>query len=141
MGRAVGDEKRPVIVVLGRLVLDEMGEAAGFIFSAEGEPTVYWAGDTIWNDTLADLVARRRPQIIITHSCGAVWGDQVLILMDAAQTAAVCQAAPSSTVIAVHMEAVDHATVTRRDLRQYATAAGIGEDRLFIPADGETLTF
>lgn len=122
-------------------VLDEMGEAAGFIFSAEGEPTVYWAGDTIWNDTLADLVARRRPQIIITHSCGAVWGDQVLILMDAAQTAAVCQAAPSSTVIAVHMEAVDHATVTRRDLRQYATAAGIGEDRLFIPADGETLTF
>lgn len=59
--------------------------------------------------------------------------------MDAEQTIAVCRAAPNSTVIATHMEALDHATVSRAELRQQADAAGI--DNLLIPADGETLTF
>lgn len=122
-------------------VLHEMGRAAGFVFQAERELTVYWAGDTIWNEAGADVVVRMRPQIIITHSCGAVWGEQVLIVMDAAQTVAVCRAAPASIVVATHMDSLDHATISRAALRQYAEAQGIGDDRLRIPADGETLIF
>jgi L-ascorbate metabolism protein UlaG (beta-lactamase superfamily) len=122
-------------------VLAEMGPASGFIFEAEHEPTIYWVGDSIWNHTVAENIARVQPQIIITHSCGATWGDQVLIVMDAAQTVAVCRAAAGSTVIATHMEALDHATVSRAALRSYATAHGISPDQLLIPADGETLIF
>ncbi len=120
-------------------VLDEMGTASGFVLAAPGEPTVYWAGDTIWYPAVAEVIRRVQPQVIITHSCGAVWGDNVLIVMDAAQTAAVCQAAPNSTVVAVHMESLDHARVTRAELRSYAQAYGIAPQRLRIPADGETL--
>lgn len=120
-------------------VLDEMGSASGFVFQAINEPKVYWAGDTIWNDTVAGTIARVQPQIIITHSCGAVWGDQVLIVMDAAMTVEVCRAAVKSKVVAIHMEALDHATVSRVDLRRYATAHGIQPEQLLIPADGETL--
>jgi L-ascorbate metabolism protein UlaG (beta-lactamase superfamily) len=122
-------------------VLAEMGSASGFIFQATHEPTVYWAGDTIWNDTVAETIVRTQPQIIITHSCGAMWGEQVLIVMDAAQTVAVCRAAPQSIVVATHMDALDHATVSRMGLRQYATVHGITPEQLVIPADGETLIF
>lgn len=122
-------------------VLQEMGNASGFVFEADGEPTVYWAGDTIWCEPVADVVDRMQPDIIITHSCGAVWGDKVLIVMDAAQTVAVCKAAPTSIVIATHMDAVDHATVSREALRAYADAHGIQPQHLVIPADGETLVF
>jgi L-ascorbate metabolism protein UlaG (beta-lactamase superfamily) len=122
-------------------VLAQMGQASGFIFQAEHEPTVYWAGDTIWNETLAGIVARTQPRIIITHSCGAVWGEQVLIVMDAAQTVAVCRAAPQSIVVASHMDSLDHATVSRDELRQYAAANGVGPEQLLIPADGQTLNF
>jgi L-ascorbate metabolism protein UlaG (beta-lactamase superfamily) len=122
-------------------VLAEMGPASGFIFQATHEPTVYWAGDTIWNDTMAETIVRTQPQIIITHSCGAMWGEQVLIVMDAAQTVAVCRAAPQSIVVATHMDALDHATVSRMGLRQYATVHGIAPEQLLIPADGETLVF
>jgi hypothetical protein len=59
--------------------------------------------------------------------------------MDAEQTAAVCLAAPNATVVAVHMEALDHATVSRADLRACADSQGIPHDRLLIPADDETL--
>ena len=70
-----------------------------------------------------------------------MWGDNVLIVMDAAQTVAVCRAAPNSTVIATHMEALDHATVTREALRKHAEAQGIEPERLLIPLDGEKITF
>ena len=122
-------------------VLAQMGEASGFVFQAAHEPTVYWAGDTVWNDAVAGIIDRFQPKVIITHSCGAVWGEQVLIVMDAAQTVAVCQAAPGSIVVATHMDALDHATVSRAALRQYASAHGIRSEQLLIPADGETLVF
>jgi L-ascorbate metabolism protein UlaG (beta-lactamase superfamily) len=122
-------------------ILQEMGNASDFVFQAENAPTVYWAGDTIWCEAVSHVISRTRPNIIITHSCGAMWGDHVLIVMDAAQTVAVCRAAPDSTVIATHMEALDHATVSRQALREYAEAQGIGPDKLLIPLDGEKLIF
>ena len=79
-----------------------------------------------------------KPDIIVTHSCGARW-DGDLIVMDEAQTITVCKAAPSARVIATHMEALDHATVSRADLRRAADATGIAATRLLIPEDGETL--
>jgi hypothetical protein len=68
-----------------------------------------------------------------------MWGDHVLIVMDAAQTVAVCRAAPNSTVIATHMEALDHATVTRAALRAYAEAHGVRPKKLLIPLDSERI--
>ena len=122
-------------------VLDEMGPASGFVLRAADEPTVYWMGDTVWCPVVAETLKAVRPDIVITHSGGAQWADHVPIIMDAPQTVAVCRAAPQATVVAVHMEALDHQTVTRADLRAYADAQGISRDHLRIPADGERLTF
>jgi len=47
----------------------------------------------------------------------------------------------ASIVIATHMEALDHATISRAELRAAAVAAGIPATRLLIPADGEVLSF
>lgn len=122
-----------------------MGAVSGFVLTAAGEPTLYWAGDTINGPDVAQNIARFRPAVIITHSSGATWPDdsgaRQLIVMDAAQTIAVCRAAPASTIIATHMEALDHATVSRAALRAAADAAGIDRAQLLIPADGETITY
>jgi L-ascorbate metabolism protein UlaG (beta-lactamase superfamily) len=116
-----------------------MGTVSGFVFIAQGEPTVYWTGDTIWCEPVAQVIKEVKPEVILTHSCGAVWGKQILIVMDAAQTVAVCRAAPQSKVVAIHMEALDHTTVDRAALRKYADAQGIGPEQLLIPADGEKI--
>ncbi|MEO7911707.1 MAG: MBL fold metallo-hydrolase [Roseiflexaceae bacterium] len=119
----------------------KMGAVAGFVLAAPDQPTIYWAGDTILYDEIYATIERYRPNVIITHSCGARWpddaGDRQLIVMDAAQTVALAQAAPASIVIATHMEALDHATISRAELRAAADAAGIPATRLLIPADGE----
>ncbi len=120
---------------------ERMGDVSGFIFRAKGEPTVYWAGDTIWYPPVEQVIADTQPDIIITHSSGAKFGDSDPIVMDAEQTIAVCRAAPQAVVIAIHMETLDHGTVSRADLRALADAEGIQSDRLLIPADGEYLNF
>jgi L-ascorbate metabolism protein UlaG (beta-lactamase superfamily) len=119
--------------------LAEMGQVSGFVFQAPGEPTLYWTGDTILYEPVRQTIERFRPDIIVTHSSGALWKGEGPIVMDAAQTLAVCQAAPGSQIVAIHLDSLDHGEVTREDLRAQARAAGIPDARLLIPADGESL--
>jgi len=121
--------------------IERMGNVSGFVFQAENEPTVYWAGDTIWYEPVEQVITDFQPDVIITHSSGAKFGDSDPIVMDAEQTIAVCRAAPKTVVIAVHLESLDHGTVSRADLRAAAEAQGIGSEQLLIPADGEQLNF
>jgi L-ascorbate metabolism protein UlaG (beta-lactamase superfamily) len=120
-------------------VLDIMGPVSGFVFQAPGEPTVYWAGDTILYEAVQQTIERFHPDVIVTHSSGAMWQGDGPIVMDAAQTLAVCQAAPESRVVAIHLDSLDHGEVSRGNLRAQAKVAGIADQRLLIPADGETL--
>jgi L-ascorbate metabolism protein UlaG (beta-lactamase superfamily) len=119
---------------------ERMGNVSGFIFRAEGEPTIYWAGDTIWYEAVAAVIQRQQPDIIITHSGGAHFGDHSIIVMDSKQTIVVCQAAPQATVIAIHLEALDHCPTTRLTLRETAELHQIPAYRLLIPTDGETIS-
>jgi L-ascorbate metabolism protein UlaG (beta-lactamase superfamily) len=119
--------------------LADMGMVSGFVFQAPGEPILYWAGDTILYEPVLQAIEKFRPEVIITHSSGALWKGSGPIVMDAAQTLEVCRAAPESRVVAIHLDSLDHGEVSRRDLRDQARAAGIPDERLLIPADGETL--
>lgn len=120
---------------------EQMGNVSGFVFQAEEESTLYWAGDTIWYEAVEEVITDFKPDIIITHSGGARFGDDDPIIMDAEQTIAVCKAATEAIVIAIHMETLDHLTVSRTDLRTLAESEGIKLNQLLIPADGETLSF
>jgi L-ascorbate metabolism protein UlaG (beta-lactamase superfamily) len=116
---------------------EAMGEVSGFVFQADGEPTVYWAGDTIWYAEVRRIIDAFEPEVIVTHSGGAMI-QETLIMMDAQQTLDLLRAAGQATVVAVHLEAVDHATVPRGELRQAAGQAGLSS-RLLVPEDGETI--
>lgn len=120
---------------------DILGRVSGFTISADNEPTVYWAGDTILTDEVKQIIQAVQPDIILTHSCGAVLDDSGPIVMDAEQTIEVCKIAQKATVVAVHLEALDHGTVTRADVRSLAEANNIPATRLMIPHDGDILEF
>lgn len=138
--RIGGVEITPVVASHGAgPIVERMGSVLGLVFRAEDEPTLYWAGDTILFDSVRDTLSAVQPKVIVTHSGGATAAGQTII-MDVADTLEVAQTAPSATVIAVHLEAVGHAPVTRQGLRQAANAAGIDSTQLRIPGDGETIT-
>jgi len=122
-----------------------MGHVSGFVFQAHGEPTLYWAGDTILCAEVRAAITTYQPDVIVTHSSGAKWpdsaGERHLIVMNAEQTIETCLLAPDAVVVATHMEALDHATTSRAALRAQADDSDIDADHLRIPADGESLTF
>jgi L-ascorbate metabolism protein UlaG (beta-lactamase superfamily) len=121
-------------------VVEKMGPVMGFTLAAKGEPKIYWSGDTVLYPPVVEAIAETSPDIVVTHSCGAKW-DGDLIVMDAEQTIATCGLAKTARVVATHMEALDHATVTRAELRRAAEAKKVSAKQLLIPEDGETLTF
>ncbi len=123
-------------------VAEAMGRVSGLVLAAPGTPTVYWAGDTVWCDAVERAIAAHVPDVIVTHSGGATLPghEDDSIIMDVPETLRTCAAAPEATVVAVHLEALDHCPVTRDALRRAAEAAGVGALRLRIPDDGETVT-
>ena len=118
-----------------------LGEAMGVVFQAPRSPTVYFAGDTIWHSEVDQSLEQFAPGVIVLNTGEArMKGFTGSIIMSKDDVLHAAQAAPDATIVAVHMDAINHMTLSRSDLRDYVAQNGI-EERVRIPADGETLTF
>jgi L-ascorbate metabolism protein UlaG (beta-lactamase superfamily) len=123
-------------------VLEFIGNVSGFVLQADDEPTVYWVGDSILCAAVEQSIQMFKPDIIITHSGGATIPGFDPIIMDIDQTLEVLNAVPeTSTVVAIHLEALDHCGVGRDSLGKTAEGKNITASRLIIPNDGEMISF
>jgi L-ascorbate metabolism protein UlaG (beta-lactamase superfamily) len=120
-------------------VLEAMGDVHGFVIHAPGEPVLYWVGDSVWCAPVAAAISRHDPDVVVVHACGADWRGIGPLVMDEAQVEAVLRAAPHASVVATHLDVVDHATVSRADLERHFVALPQLAERLRIPADGEVI--
>jgi L-ascorbate metabolism protein UlaG (beta-lactamase superfamily) len=115
-----------------------MAPVSGFVLAAPGWPTVYIAGDTVWCPEVARVIETHRPSVIVVNAGAAQFLEGGPITMDVPDVLQVCEAAPTATIVAVHMEAINHCLLTRAGLEQ-AIAASNRRPRVRIPADGETM--
>ncbi len=125
-------------------VLEDMkevlGDVCGIVFKHPEEKTFYIAGDTIWCQAVEDNLKKYHPDIIVLNSCDAkVIGDESII-MGKQDVYEVYKAAPDATIIASHMESVNHATLSRKELREFLSEKGMMQ-RVLVPEDGESYTF
>jgi L-ascorbate metabolism protein UlaG (beta-lactamase superfamily) len=120
---------------------DALGEAMGVVFQAPGVKTVYIVGDKIWNATVDSTLAKFKPDVVILNTGDArMKGYTGSIIMGKDDVLHAWQAMPNATIIATHMDAINHMTLSRKELRDHVQEHKIG-DRVRIPADGEVLTF
>ncbi|UQZ37576.1 hypothetical protein C2I18_17710 [Paenibacillus sp. PK3_47] len=115
-----------------------MGKVSGFVFRAEGEPVLYLAGDTIWCGEVREALDEHQPDIVIVNAGGAEFLTGGPITMNEQDVVDVCRYAPEASVIAVHMEAINHCLVTRGQLKARLEREGLGS-RVALPLDGEWL--
>jgi L-ascorbate metabolism protein UlaG (beta-lactamase superfamily) len=115
-----------------------MGNVSGFVFKASGEPTLYIAGDTVWCPEFEAALNEHTPDVIILNSGAAQFLKGDPITMTAAEVLRVAGAMPNATIIAVHMDTINHCLLTRAMLSQAVAEAGLNE-RVLVPADGETV--
>lgn len=113
-----------------------MGTVSGYVIDT-GNHRLYIAGDTIWCDEVRDAITAYQPTHIVVNGGGArfVTGDP--IVMNTADIISLCSYAPSVPKYVVHLEAVNHATETREEIR--TTLLGAGISNCHIPNDGDWL--
>lgn len=118
-----------------------LGEAMGVVFQAPGYKTLYLAGDTIWRKEVDQAIEKFQPEVIVLNAGKAkMSGYEGSIIMGEEDVLRAAQAAKDAKIVAVHMDAINHMSLTREELRSYVQKHGI-ESRVDIPADGASLQF
>ena len=106
-------------------VAELLAPVSGFVLEE-----LYLAGDTVWYEAVEETIARHRPRVAVVNAGGAEFVEGGLIVMGADDVKEVVARVP--TVIAVHMEAINHCFLERASLA--AAVPGV-----LIPRDGETV--
>lgn len=118
-----------------------LGEAMGVVFQAPGYKTLYLAGDTIWRKEVDQAIEKYHPEVIVLNAGKAkMTGYEGAIIMGEEDVLRAAQTAKDSKIVAVHMDAVNHMSLTREELRNYVKKQGI-ESRVDIPQDGASLEY
>ncbi|MFC1976208.1 MBL fold metallo-hydrolase [Chloroflexota bacterium] len=115
-----------------------MGQGVGYLIELPDEPSLYLSGDTVLTPTVLEVLTKQRPGIAVLAAGSASLDLGKPILMPMEEILGFIRLAPG-TVMATHMEALNHCPVTRSQLRQTVTQARL-DDKVRIPADGEVLT-
>ena len=116
-----------------------LGDTMGVIFQGKGIKTLYIAGDTIWCDETTRVIGNYKPEIIILNTGYArLKNFDKSIIMGKDDVKHAYQTATNAIIIATHMDAVNHAMLTRKELHEYITKDGL-DDRVLVPNDGETI--
>ncbi|VEG68929.1 metal-dependent hydrolase [[Pasteurella] aerogenes] len=116
------------------------GEAMGVVMQADGEKTLYIVGDTIWNEEVDFALNRYKPEVIVMNTGYAqLQGFSDSIIMGKADVAKARQATPKADIITVHMDAVNHASVTSDDMRKFVKENQLS--KVAVPKEGQVLKY
>lgn len=127
--------------VIGKL----MGHTTGYVIkdisdSSFKEPSVYIVGDSIWCDAVEQALELHRPDIVTVFAGEARMPFGKPITMTTWDIEAILNYATETTVIAIHMDALNHCYLTREALRKHISGKAY-EERVAIPEDGQPITF
>lgn len=115
----------------------KMGPVSGFILQKKNK-SIYIAGDTIWCDEVKSALNQFKPEVTVLNAGGARFTTGDPITMSPTDVTQVCEALPSTKIIAVHMDTINHCLITRSDLKEVLQSKNLLK-RVAIPGDGETL--
>ncbi|WP_102027768.1 MBL fold metallo-hydrolase [Salirhabdus sp. Marseille-P4669] len=121
-------------------VLKMAGQVCGVVFTHESEKTLYIAGDTVWYDAVQGVIDIHQPEVIVLNAGDNQFNQGGSLVMGKDDVYEVYKAAPNAKIIAVHMEAVNHWTLSREELKSFADEKGFLSN-ILVPDDGEAYSF
>lgn len=121
-------------------ILKLAGLVCGVIFKHSDEKTLYVAGDTVWYAAVQETIDTHKPDIIIVNGGDNQFLEGGSLVMGKEDIFEVYKAAPNAKIISVHMEAVNHWTLSRDELKSFINEKGISS-KVSVPEDGESYSF
>jgi L-ascorbate metabolism protein UlaG (beta-lactamase superfamily) len=117
---------------------DALGEVSGVVLEAGGQ-RIYVGGDTVPGPSVDAALERHRPTVVVLNAGGARFNEGGPIINTAQDVIDTARRLPEATVVAVHLDAINHCIETREHLRAAVDEAGVTNVR--VPEDGERLEF
>ncbi|WP_010530199.1 MBL fold metallo-hydrolase [Lentibacillus jeotgali] len=121
-------------------ILKVAGPVCGAVFKHPNEKTLYVAGDTVWYEGVQEEIETHQPEIIVVNAGDNQFLEGGSLVMGKDDGYEVYKAAPNAKIIASHMEAVNHWTLSREELKNFINEKGISSNVL-VPDDGESYSF
>lgn len=121
-------------------ILKLAGQVCGVVFKHATEKTLYVAGDTVWYEGVHEVIETHKPAIIVVNAGDNQFLQGGSLVMGKDDIYEVYKAAPEAKIISVHMEAVNHWTLSREELKHYIEEKGLSSNVL-VPDDGESYSF
>lgn len=121
-------------------ILKHAGEVCGVVFKHSDENTLYITGDTVWYEAIQDIIDTHKPEIIVANTGNNQFLVGGSLIMGKEDLYELYKAAPESKIICVHMEAVNHWGLTRKELWEFTEKMNFNHN-IFVPNDGETYNF
>ncbi|HQY95089.1 MBL fold metallo-hydrolase, partial [Caldilinea sp.] len=110
-----------------------LGDVMGIVFVRPNHPTAYVAGDTIWNKNVEDALTRYQPDVVFLNTGYAqVNGFDGSIIMGKDDVARAYRFSPKASIVGIHMESVNHAMLTRKELRTFIDAQKLDKRRVLV---------
>jgi len=122
-------------------ILKIAGLVCGVVFKHREEKTLYVAGDTVWYDAVQDVIDTHQPEIIVVNAGDNQFLEGGSLVMGKDDVNEVYKAAPNAKIITTHMEAVNHWTLSRDELKTFVSEKGIPSSNVLVPDDGESYSF
>lgn len=121
-------------------ILKRTGLVCGVVFKHKSEKTLYVAGDTVWYSAVEEEINTHQPDVIVVNGGDNQFLEGGSLVMGKEDIYEVHKAAPHATILSVHMEAVNHWTLSREELKSFITKKDMAS-RVLVPDDGEVYTF
>ncbi|MBN8199706.1 MBL fold metallo-hydrolase [Bacillus sp. NTK034] len=121
-------------------ILKLAGLVCGVVFKHQSEKTLYVAGDTVWYDAVQEVIETHNPEVIVVNGGDNQFLEGGSLVMGKEDIYEVSKAAPDAKIISVHMEAVNHWTLSKEELKSYSKDKDFS-DQLLVPEDGESYSF
>jgi L-ascorbate metabolism protein UlaG (beta-lactamase superfamily) len=115
----------------------KMGQVSGFVIEYQ-KKKIYIAGDTIWCTEVEQAISTHKPDFVVLNAGAAQFNEGDPITMTSRDVIRTMKAIPSATIIAVHMETVNHCLLTRKELKKELEETNLLKKSV-IPLDGERI--
>ncbi|RYE57892.1 MAG: MBL fold metallo-hydrolase [Sphingobacteriales bacterium] len=118
-----------------------LGNPSGFYFNAEGEKSIYFLGDTLLIDEVVNNLKTWKPDVVVINGGYASFENNELgpITMGKEDVEKVHNLLPDATIIVIHLEAVNHCILSRKELKAFVSEKGI-QNKVVIPEDGQSIS-
>lgn len=116
-----------------------LDETMGFVLRAPGEKTIYFGGDSIWNEYVELAITKYKPDIIVLNAPEGKYdgyeGSQVMCPEDVKKCYEFCKTAK---IITAHMDCIPHLVYTTEKMKKFVEENKL-QDRVIVPNNGEIL--